>query len=603
MATKPPEVSAADKQWLIFRQKHEAELKGFQRYATESFAKFQDNVNKERAIILAKHQKEEEEFWSKAKAAADKEKKKVSNTAVGPKTGVQSQANRRVVAAPPRAAPTTKKTPAPRPKATSISKPASNTTAPVVGSRNKKAAVTIIDLCSDDDGDEPVLVKERPILQIAGQGPTEKDPPGLSGKIGNANTSEPEQLKREHSVFTQQPPHPLIQPPAPCASNSNTSGVHISNSVASQHAPAAVLSTQPNLVGGVGFGNWANVPRMPDARQGTALNVGGRGKRKVVDLSSDEESDYAPPSDDEEPSSPVMMDDAPEPVKKQTSRPATKKAKLPPPLPPALASKGVYNKGKNGFGFTSLQKSKPKVNSQTDAALPTTPPRVPTRKPQPTTPSTPTSASQKFKTVTLKTQGATVSRSPRKAKLDASAKITQLSEAELQTRTNIAIDEANQREEATAAAGIFEQVRGGMRAMSITPAPSTAGNAAEDVEMLANVSDSEITSPEHGAGLDSWTDSRFNGDRYIAKSRAARPIVEDDEDDDPDISKYSVIDGVIVHEADRERLRLTQEQERLTRSRGTDGGSRARVVTAVEMPEHAQGMAGQSGRRARKTMR
>ncbi|KAI4713879.1 hypothetical protein J4E89_001328 [Alternaria sp. Ai002NY15] len=331
----------------------------------------------------------------------------------------------------------------------------------------------------------------------------------------------------------------------------------------------------------------------------------GRGKRKVVDLSSDEESDYAPPSDDEEPSSPIMMDDAPEPVKKQTSRPATKKAKLPPPLPPTLASKGVYNKGKNGFGFTSLQKSKPKVNSQTDAALPTTPQRVPTRKPQPTTPSTPTPASQKSKIVTLNTQGATPLRSPRKAKLDASAKITQLSEAELQTRTNIAIDEANQREQATTAAGIFEQVRGGMRAMSITPAPSTAGNAAEDVEMLADVSESEIASPKHGAGLSSWTDSRFNGDRYLAKSRAARPIVQDDSDDcdDPDISKYSVINGIIVHEADQERLRLTQEQERLMRSRGTDGGSRARVVTAVEMPEHAQGMAGQSGRRARKTMR
>ena len=184
MASKPPEASAADKQWLTFRQKHEAELKGFQRYATESFAKFQDNVNKERAIILAKHQKEEEEFWSKAKAAADKEKKKVGNTAVGPKTGVQSQANRRLAAAPQRAAPTTKKTPAPRPKAPSISKPASNTATPVAGLRNKKAAVTIIDLCSDDD--EPVLVKEKPILQIAGQEPIAKDPPGLSGKIGNA---------------------------------------------------------------------------------------------------------------------------------------------------------------------------------------------------------------------------------------------------------------------------------------------------------------------------------------------------------------------------------------------------------------------------------
>ncbi|KAI4635462.1 uncharacterized protein J4E87_000414 [Alternaria ethzedia] len=186
MASKPPEVSAADKQWLTFRQKHEAELKGFQRYATESFAKFQDNVNKERAIILAKHQKEEEEFWSNAKAAADKEKKKVGTMAVGSKTGIQSQANRRVAVAPPRAAPTIKKTPAPRAKAPSISKPASNTTTPLAGPRNKKAAVTIIDLCSDEDDDEPVLLKEKPALQIAEQKPIAKDPPGLSGKIGNA---------------------------------------------------------------------------------------------------------------------------------------------------------------------------------------------------------------------------------------------------------------------------------------------------------------------------------------------------------------------------------------------------------------------------------
>ena len=83
-------------------------------------------------------------------------------------------------------------------------------------------------------------------------------------------------MKREQSVFTQQPRHPLIQPPALFTSNSNTPGVQVSNSVASQHAPAAVLSTQPNLAGGVGFGNWANVPRMPDARQGTALNLGSR---------------------------------------------------------------------------------------------------------------------------------------------------------------------------------------------------------------------------------------------------------------------------------------------------------------------------------------
>ncbi|KAI4713880.1 hypothetical protein J4E89_001329 [Alternaria sp. Ai002NY15] len=210
MASKPPEVSAADKQWLTFRQKHDAELKGFQRYAAESFAKFQDNVNKERAIILANHKKEEEEFWSRAKAAANREKEKVGNTATGPKTGVQSQANRRVAAAPPRAAPTIKKTPAPRAKAPSISKPGSNTTTPLAGPKNKKVAVTIIDLCSDEDDDEPVLVKEKPIFKIAGQGPVAKDPPGLSDKIGNVMP-----VKEQHSILEVDHYRPPLRGPPP----------------------------------------------------------------------------------------------------------------------------------------------------------------------------------------------------------------------------------------------------------------------------------------------------------------------------------------------------------------------------------------------------
>lgn len=187
MASKPADLSPANKQWLAFREKHDAELQGFQRHAAESYAKFQANINKERAIILAKHKREEEEFWNKAKAAANKDTtKKVGNKAAGSNTGVQSQVNRRVAAVPPKATPAIKKTPAPRSKAPPIPKPASNTTTPVAGSRNKNAAVTIIDLCSDEDDDEIVLVKEKPTLQIAGQELIAKDPPDLFDKSGNA---------------------------------------------------------------------------------------------------------------------------------------------------------------------------------------------------------------------------------------------------------------------------------------------------------------------------------------------------------------------------------------------------------------------------------
>jgi hypothetical protein len=168
----------------------------------------------------------------------------------------------------------------------------------------------------------------------------------------------------------------------------------------------------------------------------------------------------------------------------------------------------------------------------------------------------------------------------------------------LEARTNIAIDEANEYE--APEAGVVEQVRGSLRSMSITPAPSTAEdhvNATEDVEILAVVSDSGSTiavqSTKHGAGWNSWTHRRANGDRNLAKSRSSRPLVRDDEEDDdyedPDISKYSIIDGTIVHEADLERTRLTQEQDRRNHmiSRETDSGGRAHAVSVVEIPRHS----------------
>jgi hypothetical protein len=168
----------------------------------------------------------------------------------------------------------------------------------------------------------------------------------------------------------------------------------------------------------------------------------------------------------------------------------------------------------------------------------------------------------------------------------------------LEARTNIAIDEANEYE--ASEAGVVEQVRGSLRSMSITPAPSTAEdhvNATEDVEIFAVVSDSGSTiavqSTKHSAGWNSWTHRRANGDRNLAKSRSSRPLVQDDEEDDdyedPDISKYSIINGTIVHEADLERTRLTQEQDRQNHmiSRETDGGGRARAVSVVEIPRHS----------------
>ena len=320
----------------------------------------------------------------------------------------------------------------------------------------------------------------------------------------------------------------------------------------------------------------------------------GRRKRKVIDVSSDE-SDYTPPSEDDEPRSPIIVEELCKSVKGNAEKfgPVTKKTKFPPPPPPAMASKSVFSKGKNGYGFQPTSRPKPEVDNQAALSLPNQPQHASIMKSQLSPPTAPAPASKTPSKPIATTRAVPVSRSPRKAKLDASAKISQLSETELRIRNDIAVDEANGYE--APETGVVEQLRGSMRSMSITPAPNNTedqGITAENVGMLADLSDTESTiavqSTKHGAGWNSWTHSRINGDRNLAKLRPNRPLVqdEDDDDDDPDISKYSIIDGLIVHEADLERLRLTQEQDRqnLMKSRKMGGGNRARVVSATEIP-------------------
>ncbi|CAG5160178.1 uncharacterized protein ALTATR162_LOCUS5755 [Alternaria atra] len=697
MTPKQTNVEPSDEPWLALRRRHDTELNNLQLQARNLYEQFQQNANKAKADLLAKHKKEEEEFWSKAKAAG-KDKNKSGNSSVVFKAGVQGQVNRRVVALPPpNPTPEVRQTPAAISRAPQTPTSAYNTTTLARQNRKNSAAVTIIDLCSDDD--ELVQEQKKPGLPpvtnditLSSHSSKNIEPAGrreysissasfeLFGRSANRNQGVPEssQFKREHSVSTQQFPQPST--PLPTTSNRGST--------------TAFPTQQSSTSKGDGFGDWASAGtfRMPaaqaqDSRQGSAsafgtipasatstwaaptisasqdlrllidfapsrlsgcqlsqssiaqgstlhgrpLDYGGtsngsiaisqdrhipemlpspspspptliiepftptipgfrrpvlpasatkdsipaarnvragsqatastyrassitqnqpdssvtsrtsvsshssvaRGKRKVVDLSSDEESDYSPPSDeDDEPKFPMTTDEVCNSTKSNTKKPGptAKKAKLPPPLPPAIASKSVFSKGKNGFGFQPT--SKPKSN-QAAFSLPNPPP------------------------------------------------------PDLEARTNIAIDEANEYE--APEAGVVEQVRGSLRSMSITPAPSTAEdhvNATEDVEILAVVSDSGSTiavqSTKHGAGWNSWTHRRANGDRNLAKSRSSRPLVRDDEEDDdyedPDISKYSIIDGTIVHEADLERTRLTQEQDRRNHmiSRETDSGGRTR---------------------------
>ena len=141
---------------------------------------------------------------------------------------------------------------------------------------------------------------------------------------------------------------------------------------------------------------------------------------------------------------------------------------------------------------------------------------------------------------------------------------------------------------------MIEEVRSVMRSMSITPAPSMAKDAREEGDMLANNSDDETpetpkrrtnsrttakSNTNKNEGWEPWKYSRSQGDRHLAKKPT---VVSDDEyeDSEPDISKYTVKNGVIVHQDDVKMLGLTEykDKQRPMRSRKMGGGGHAAVA-------------------------
>lgn len=184
-------VEPSEELWFAFRQKHNAELYDFQQKSKQAYETVLQNINKAKAELLAKHKKEEEEFWTKARAAS-KDKSKSTNKSAASKTGTQGRNNRQQAASPTRkATPEPKRTQAVTSKApqTSTPTPAYNTKTQARQSKKRSAAVTIIDLCSDED--EPV--KEQTKLAPP---PIAKDPVLESQKSDIIEGA----VKREHAI-------------------------------------------------------------------------------------------------------------------------------------------------------------------------------------------------------------------------------------------------------------------------------------------------------------------------------------------------------------------------------------------------------------------
>jgi hypothetical protein len=87
-------VEPSEELWFALRQKHYAELYDFQQKSKQAYERVQQNIKKAEADLFAKHKKEEEEFWTKARAAS-KDKSKSANRSAASKTGTQGRNNRK----------------------------------------------------------------------------------------------------------------------------------------------------------------------------------------------------------------------------------------------------------------------------------------------------------------------------------------------------------------------------------------------------------------------------------------------------------------------------------------------------------------------------
>ena len=260
------------------------------------------------------------------------------------------------------------------------------------------------------------------------------------------------------------------------------------------------------------------------------------GKREVVDISSDEdESDYAPDSSDDEEELESSLGEAQErkfdknKMRKCAPGPVPKKAKI--ALNSKCETKNGKN-GKNGFGFQTPFQPKLKANNQPVPSSQNTSTRPPSHITKPPTLKSPSLVARKPKKATY-----TVSprRPQRSSKVTAKSKIAmQLAlDEESLVEEHVAQADANEAPECSA----VEDVRGGLRSMSFTPAPS---DATEDigslVETEVSVDMGVALRPDFkgDVGWESWMRKRVAGDRFLARTG------EDGADEDEYCEVYEI---------------------------------------------------------------
>ncbi|KAH7377645.1 hypothetical protein BKA66DRAFT_588613 [Pyrenochaeta sp. MPI-SDFR-AT-0127] len=190
MVPQPVKASPANEQWLAFRRKHEEELRVFRREVERSQLEFNHRVETTRTSLLAKHAKEEQEFWNKQDQLKGKARAKAVAEIVGKFKGKVSEKRRTVsktlISSPTKNA----KQPLLKPSIVPVQHAEIRQSTKLQRSRwaQKKTVSEVINLCSDDE-DEPVYVKKTtaiaPLPQSASFNAVD---PNLQCKGSNSST-------------------------------------------------------------------------------------------------------------------------------------------------------------------------------------------------------------------------------------------------------------------------------------------------------------------------------------------------------------------------------------------------------------------------------
>ena len=262
-------------------------------------------------------------------------------------------------------------------------------------------------------------------------------------------------------------------------------------------------------------------------------------KRKTVDLSDDEQSDYAPSVGSSGAGRRESTFSLGAPIKKpKAAAPALAKRKNPPP--PSASPLSPSGKKTNSSGFRTN-------TTPASSTTSTTAPRTPKAKTKPTTPVTPTQGATYRRAKALATPP-----SKRKAAANVQSRIQAIYEADKQFHTEEEILRASAKETSKGDSSTAE-LGTRLRSMSITPVPmGTSFDATNDrktpsASRRTNTSVAQTSTKDKGSGC-----------RATTRSRNINSIIGDDSDDDDsddlDTSDLIYVNGIIIQKGQEGRL-------------------------------------------------